>query len=672
LEAVDGEEKEDDDYDLSDGDDDNVSDDDVDDDGGEDDSNDGGDEIDAAMQDSDDGGGEIDEAMQDSDDGEDEIDEAMQDSDDNVEIEDDAEEDYASDDKEDGEDADGGGEWEDIYGRKRSRDGAILSDNAASGTGGANVATSGGGGKYIPPALRNTAASSNKKKELERLAKQVKGNLNRLAESNMHSIASQIEGLYGNNSRNDMNATLWTLVSAAVVGPSLTPERLVTEYTMLVAILHANIGSEVGAHFLEEIVKQFNSIYSSTNLAADSDKKMDNLVLLLAYHFNFKIVSSALMFDLMNKMADSFTTKDIELILIALRSCGFSLRKEDPVGMKNLILRIKNAATAQQDGENSTRVQFMLDILMAVKNNNVNKIPNYDPSHFDHLKKTLKSFIREGKFVTELKIGLKDIEEAETRGRWWIVGSFFAGNLVGEKRGAEAAPTTTENTHEFSEKLMRMARKMRMNTDSRKNIFCLIMSSEDYIDATMRLTKLGTKNQTEREVMFVLLECSLKEANFNPFYSQVAIKLSSLDRRYKIANQFSLWDKLKQSAGLKEVQLNHLAKFISHLVREKSQSISVLRIIEFAEMTKPNVKLLRTVLCDVLLLEKEEDVRTIFQGVAGVENLKLFREGLRLFLRHFLLKQKNKLDPSINFQALENRVKSAELYLTSPGSSLKL
>ena len=30
----------------------------------------------------------------------------------------------------------------------------------------------------------------------------------------------------------------------------------------------------------------------------------------------------------------------------------------------------------------------------------------------------------------------------------------------------------------------------------------------------------------------------LQEANFNPFYSQVAIKLSSLDRRYKVINGF--------------------------------------------------------------------------------------------------------------------------------------
>ena len=35
------------------------------------------------------------------------------------------------------------------------------------------------------------------------------------------------------------------------------------------------------------------------------------------------------------------------------------------------------------------------------------KIPNYDPSHFDHLKKILKTFIRDGNFITELKIGLQ-------------------------------------------------------------------------------------------------------------------------------------------------------------------------------------------------------------------------------------------------------------------------
>ena len=56
------------------------------------------------------------------------------------------------------------------------------------------------------------------------------------------------------------------------------------------------------------------------------------------------------MFDLLNKMADSFSPKDIELILTGLRSSGVGLRKEDPAAMKDLILRIKNKAAEQQSG----------------------------------------------------------------------------------------------------------------------------------------------------------------------------------------------------------------------------------------------------------------------------------------------------------------------------------
>lgn len=51
----------------------------------------------------------------------------------------------------------------------------------------------------------------------------------------------------------------------------------------------------------------------------------------------------------------------------------------------------------------------MLEILMAVKNNNMTKIPNYDTSYAEHLKKLLKSFIRKGNYVTQLNISLEDL-----------------------------------------------------------------------------------------------------------------------------------------------------------------------------------------------------------------------------------------------------------------------
>lgn len=51
----------------------------------------------------------------------------------------------------------------------------------------------------------------------------------------------------------------------------------------------------------------------------------------------------------------------------------------------------------------------MLDVLLAVKNNNMSKIPNYDPSHCEHLKKVLKGLLRKGSYISEIKISLEDL-----------------------------------------------------------------------------------------------------------------------------------------------------------------------------------------------------------------------------------------------------------------------
>lgn len=72
------------------------------------------------------------------------------------------------------------------------------------------------------------------------------GLLNRLAESNMHGIATQIEELYMNNSRNDMNDTLTNLIMDSLVTEVLAPERLLIEHVVLLTVLHANVGTEVG------------------------------------------------------------------------------------------------------------------------------------------------------------------------------------------------------------------------------------------------------------------------------------------------------------------------------------------------------------------------------------------------------------------------------------------
>jgi nucleolar MIF4G domain-containing protein 1 len=50
------------------------------------------------------------------------------------------------------------------------------------------------------------------------------------------------------------------------------------------------------------------------------------------------------MYDILEKLAESFGEKEVELILLVLRSVGFSLRKDDPLALKELILRLQQKA----------------------------------------------------------------------------------------------------------------------------------------------------------------------------------------------------------------------------------------------------------------------------------------------------------------------------------------
>lgn len=49
------------------------------------------------------------------------------------------------------------------------------------------------------------------------------------------------------------------------------------------------------------------------------------------------------MFDILNRLTETneFGEKQVELLLLVLRGVGFSLRKDDPVALKNLILQVQ-------------------------------------------------------------------------------------------------------------------------------------------------------------------------------------------------------------------------------------------------------------------------------------------------------------------------------------------
>ena len=117
--------------------------------------------------------------------------------------------------------------WEDIYGRTRDVQGNVVTvQQDAKETSAQSNDVIAKSNKYIPPAMRAKMEASNEK--LIKLKKQIKGLLNRLAESNMHSVCRQLEDLYSCNSRNDMNECLSEIITSSILtssGTLATPER---------------------------------------------------------------------------------------------------------------------------------------------------------------------------------------------------------------------------------------------------------------------------------------------------------------------------------------------------------------------------------------------------------------------------------------------------------------
>ncbi|XP_062840187.1 nucleolar MIF4G domain-containing protein 1 [Anolis carolinensis] len=524
--------------------------------------------------------------------------------------------------------------------------------------------------KYVPPQMRRSEETLNAKKmeELERLKKSMKGLINRLSEPNLASISGQLEELYMTNSRKDMNEVLTDIITSACVTAAVMPSRLVMEHVLLISILHRTVGIEVGAHFLETVVRKFDEVYKS----GTEGKECENLLTLIAHLYNFHVVHSLLIFDILKKLVSTFSEKDIELMLLLLKNVGFSLRKDDALALKELITEAQKKANAiGKQFQDQSRVRFMLEIMLALKNNDMRKIPGYDPEPVEKLRKLQRTLIHSssGK-EAQLRVSLESLLSADQVGRWWIVGSSWSGAPMIDSPSDKVQQVLPIG--KVSSKILDLARKQRMNTDIRRNIFCILMTSEDFLDAFEKLLKLRLKDQQEREIVHVLIDCCLQEKTYNPFYAYLSAKFCEYERRFQMTFQFSVWDKIRDLGNLSPTTSSNLVNLLAHLLKTKSLSLTVFKVIEFSELDKPKVHFLRQVLSVLLLKTDPEDLNHIFGKLTDNPKLGMLQEGLKLFLTHFLLKSVQSHRSVEEATVLRERIELVSKTLKAKESRVKL
>ena len=80
--------------------------------------------------------------------------------------------------------------------------------------------------------------------------------------------------------------------------------------------------------------------------------------------------------------------------------------------------------------------------------------------------------------------------DPEKKGQWWLSGD-MASTM---DNVAEIASTIDKEVLE-AQKMLQLAAAQRMNTEVRRQIFCIIMSGEDYIDAFEKLLSLDLQGK---------------------------------------------------------------------------------------------------------------------------------------------------------------------------------
>ncbi|CAF1396808.1 unnamed protein product [Adineta ricciae] len=513
---------------------------------------------------------------------------------------------------------------EDIYGRTVDAKGNVVKSNSSS--------------TYIPPALRQKLNSSEENSLIE-LKRRLQGQLNRLSEKNLSSILIEIETLYRSQSRASMNTSLYQLYHDSLVSSqSLTGENFLAEYALFACLLHANVGLEIGSYLLENFVQLFiEHINDDVSI-----KITDNLIRFFSYTYAFYMTNGKILFDLARYLlnVEQINEKRLELILLLLKTTGFVLRKDDPLQLKNFLQELRTKCSSSTlISSSSKRLEFMMDTIKSLKNNDVRKLPGgFEPDRIDRLRKVYRNLVKD-KTVQQanmLNVGLEDFLNAKEQGRWWIVGSAW------QKQNIPDNEKRKKNKGEelFNEKIRKLAKQQHMNTDIRRFIFGTLLTSEDCDDAVEKLHKLNLNKVQEREIIHVTVHCCLHEKTYNPYYTLILQRFCAYDRRFQISLQYHTWDRFKDLSLLSDQQLANFGTALSQLLVSKSITLNIFKNFNFVELT-PSA---RTFLVElfVKLFENTDDasLKNIFQ-FSSTQNYKFVKEAFRLFLSHFILKKSN-------------------------------
>lgn len=551
-------------------------------------------------------------------------------------------------------------------------------------------------GKYVPPSLRKAASSDSEAKM--RLQKQIQGLVNRLTEANILGIVKSIEELYQNNARGDVTEILTNTILAQMYKSSSVPDQFLVLIGGFSAAVYKVIGSSFGSHLIQQVVVNFGECYKHASQEGVSfseiPKESSNILGFLTQLYLFEVVSCKIMFDYMERFLADLSELNVELLLRICRMAGRLMRRDDPNSLKHVISIINKAVNEAGSSDLSVRTKFMVETINDLGKSKP-KARGLDSAvvsdHVLRIRKKLgelKSQSRRLDGLAPMGLSLQDIEKADTRGKWWLVGASVPAKETyqyAEKESKKSALKKDDIDMSDNEDMdivlpdfPKKARGQGFHTSAQIAIFTAIMSAADYEHGYRQYANLKLRKDDQAEIARVLVQCVGSEANYNEYYALVG-KQACTNNKIRFAFQDRLWkifrslgelmfgeeaedEETADSEKMKdERRISHVARFYAALIFDGALNLNILKPLNLPRLNRWTLIFVEQLIASLLQAcrgsEAKEGVRIakVFGVVAEVPTL---AAGMDWFLRKKL--RKSKLLTSKELKKMERARATAE------------
>ncbi|KAL6692687.1 hypothetical protein J3F84DRAFT_87981 [Trichoderma pleuroticola] len=550
--------------------------------------------------------------------------------------------------------------------------------------------------KYVPPSLRKAANSDSETKM--RLQKQIQGLVNRLTEANILGIVKSIEELYQNNARGDVTEILTDTLMAQMYKSSSIPDQFLVLTGGFSAAVYKVIGSSFGSHLIQQVVVNFGESYKHATQEGVSfseiPKESSNILGFLTQLYLFEVVSCRIMFDYMERFLADLNELNVELLLRICRMAGRLMRRDDPNALKHVTSILNKAVNEAGSSDLSVRTKFMVETINDLGKSKP-KARGLDSAvvsdHVLRIRKKLgelKSQSRRLDGLAPMGLSLQDIEKADTRGKWWLVGASVPAKETYQDAEKESKSVLKKGDVDMSDDnedmdivlpdFPKKARGQGFHTSAQIAIFTAIMSAADYEHGYRQYANLKLRKDDQAEIARVLVQCVGSEANYNEYYALVG-KQACTNNKIRFAFQDRLWkifrslgelmfgeeaedEETADSEKMKdERRISHVARFYAALIFDGALNLNILKPLNLPRLNRWTLIFVEQLIASLLQAcrgsEAKEGVRIakVFGVVAEVPTL---AAGVDWFLRKKL--RKSKLLTSKEMKKLERARATAE------------